>query len=373
MSTLQRSDKLRGPSRIDSTAHSVVIDSRPRDHNPVAIKSSPLREHPRPAGEAKQIVRLAVKHQCEVQALARATQISRPTSHDQCLEITRTNASLGLQQLWRTADDDLTGLHSVGVPRSALRPLTFTVCSAPNLATAVRRYQEFHAALPSLPAIAIEETAGTARLSFNLPALDTSSLILVSLGLLTAAHRVVNWATGRPLILHRVELPHPGPIGHCGYQMTFGAAPVFDAAHAALIFDSDALTRSFVRSHDDIEGFLGEAPTNLLAECDFHTSVSDQVRHIIEDHLGNSSCTSDQIAAGIAMSRPTLWRRLREENTSISEIRAQVMREAALASLAQGDETIAQLSRRLGYSEPSAFSRAFRRWTGHSPRNYEGS
>lgn len=371
MATLQQNDRLRGPSRLDSTAHSAVLDSRLRDHSPVAIKAIPLRGHPQSAGEAKQIVRLAVKHQCEVQALARAARVSRPVSHDQCLEITRSNASIGLQQLWRTTDDDLAGLRNVGVPRSALRPVTFTVCSAPNLATAVRRYQEFHAALPSLPAIAIEEAAGTARLSFDLAAFDTSSLILMSLGLLTAAHRVINWATRRPLVLHRVELPHAGPIGHCGYQMTFGAAPVFDAAHAALVFDADALTRSFVRSHDDIESFLDDAPTNLLAECDFSTSVSAQVRRIIEDHLGHSSCTSDQIAAGIAMSRPTLWRRLREENTSISEIRAQVMREAALTSLAQGDETIAQLSRRLGFSEPSAFSRAFRRWTGRSPRNYQ--
>lgn len=372
MPTPQQNENLRSPSRLDSTAPGALLDSRQRDQNSVATKSASPGGHPQPADEAKHLVRLAENHRREVQALARAAQLSKRASHDQCLEITRTNARLGLRQLWRNTGDDPISLRGVGVHRSALRPLTFAVCSAPNLATALRRYQEFRAALPSLPPITIEEPADTAKLSFNLAALDTSSsLIQVSLGLLTAAHRVINWATRRPLILHRVELPHAAPIGQCGYRMTFGAAPVFDAAHAALVFDSDALTRSFVRRHHEIENFLDDAPTNLLAECDFSTSVSAQVRRIIEDQLGNSSCTSDQIAAGIAMSRPTLWRRLREENTSISEIRAEVMREAALVSLAQGDESIAQLSRRLGFSEPSAFSRAFRRWTGHSPRSYQ--
>lgn len=367
MTTLRENAQPRGPSRSDSATRSAVHDPR-RDHIPGTAAPG---AYPQPAAEVKEIVRLAVKHRCDVHALARATQVARPALPDLCLEITRHNASLGLENLWRSTDDVLVGSVGIGVPRGALRPLTFTVCGAPNLTTAVRRYQEFHAALPGLPAVTLEVAGGTARLSFDLGAFDTSSLVVGSLGLLVAAHRVITWATRRPLILHRVELPHARPVGHRGYQMMFGATPLFDAASAALVFDADALTRSFVRGQDDIERFLEDAPANLIAECDFYASVSAQVRRIIEGRLGKSSCTSDQIAAGIAMSRPTLWRRLRDENTSISQIRDQVLRDAAVASLARGDETVAQLSRRLGFSEPSAFSRAFRRWTGRSPRNYQ--
>jgi len=45
----------------------------------------------------------------------------------------------------------------------------------------------------------------------------------------------------------------------------------------------------------------------------------------------------------------------------------------AVAELARGDASIEELSRRLGFSEPSAFHRAFRRWTGTTPRTYQGS
>jgi len=352
MTTLQRNDQLHGRARFESPAGSALSPG-----------------YPLPAGEAREIVRLAAKHRWDVQASARAAQLSGSTHLDQCLETTRNNARLGLQHLWRLTDDDL--LSDLGVPRGALRPLTFTVCSAPNLAAAVRRYQEFHTALPGLPPVTVEESAGTARLSFNLASFDTSSLTLVSLGLLAAAHRIIIWATRNPINLHRVELPHARAGGHPGYQMMFRAPALFDADSAALVFDAAVLTRSFVCGHDDIERLLDDTPDILLAESDFHMSVSAQVRRLIEERLGTSSCSSNDIAASVAMSRPTLWRRLREENTSISQIRDQVLREVALASLARGDETVAQLSRRLGFSEPSAFSRAFRRWTGRSPRNYQ--
>jgi AraC-like DNA-binding protein len=78
----------------------------------------------------------------------------------------------------------------------------------------------------------------------------------------------------------------------------------------------------------------------------------------------------DDIAARLAMSPQTVRRKLREEHTSLREIRDDILRDAAIASLSRGDETVAALSERLGFSEPSAFTRAFRRWTGSAPGSY---
>lgn len=322
--------------------------------------------------QVKEFLRLATRHRWDLAELMRAAKICAPTHVNQCVQVSRHSASLGLQHLWRVTDDDLMGLGSIQVPRGTLRLLTFAICGAPNLAVALRRYHEFRAAFPGLPAITIEESQGTVALSIDHAAVGASSSSAVSVGLLAVVHRVINWATRRPLVLHRVELPHARPTTHGDYRQLFGAPALFAASRAALVFNADFLTQSFVRSHHDIERFVDDAPAHLLAECDFHyTSVADQVRRIIEDRLGNPSCTSDDIAAEVRMSRPTLWRRLREENTSISQIRDQVLRDAALAALSCGTHTVAQLSQRLGFSEPSAFSRAFRRWTGSSPRNYQ--
>ncbi|GAB3029314.1 AraC family transcriptional regulator [Mycobacterium bourgelatii] len=324
-----------------------------------------------PAEEAREIVRVAVKQHWDLQALVQAAKISTPQHLNHRVQITPTNAALGMRHLWQTTGDDLMGLATIGLPPGALRPLTFAVCSAPDLPTAVKRYDEFRTTFTGLPAVTIEQTPAAAILAIDLTNFDTSALSMASVALLLVAHRIINWATRRPLKLHRLELPHPETTRQAGYHTMFGAPPVFNAPRAALVFNTEALTCRFVRSHDEIDHFLHDAPKNLLGECDLHTTLTDQVRHIIEDRLGQPHCTSNEIAAHIGMSRPTLWRRLRDENTSVSQIREQVLRDAALSALARGNQTIAELSQSLGFSEPSAFTRAFRRWTGRSPRNYQ--
>jgi len=61
------------------------------------------------------------------------------------------------------------------------------------------------------------------------------------------------------------------------------------------------------------------------------------------------------------------------EHTSFQRVRDTLRRDVAVSALARGDASIEALSERLGFSEPSAFHRAFRRWTGATPRSYQGS
>ena len=77
------------------------------------------------------------------------------------------------------------------------------------------------------------------------------------------------------------------------------------------------------------------------------------------------------VAARLAVSAQTLRRRLAAEGTSFQQIRDQLRRDAAIAALATGTVSIEDISRRLGFSEPSAFHRAFKRWTGSAPRSYQ--
>jgi AraC-like DNA-binding protein len=81
----------------------------------------------------------------------------------------------------------------------------------------------------------------------------------------------------------------------------------------------------------------------------------------------------EQVAARLSISPQTLRRKLAAERTSFQRVRDQLRRDVAVSALARGDASIEQLSERLGFSEPSAFHRAFRRWTGATPRAYQGS
>lgn len=87
---------------------------------------------------------------------------------------------------------------------------------------------------------------------------------------------------------------------------------------------------------------------------------------ILEDGAPPFAC----VAAKLGMSHRTLRRRLRAEGTSYSKILAEVRLEAALTCLTNDSITIDEIAYQLGYTEPTNFRHAFRRWTGNPPSAY---
>ena len=76
------------------------------------------------------------------------------------------------------------------------------------------------------------------------------------------------------------------------------------------------------------------------------------------------------IAGALGLSRQTLFRRLRAEGVTFEQVLDELRHKLALNHLGVSKTSVKQTARLLGYSDPSAFSRAFKRWTGSSPRVY---
>ena len=79
-----------------------------------------------------------------------------------------------------------------------------------------------------------------------------------------------------------------------------------------------------------------------------------------------------EVAKRLGVSDRTLHRRLADEGTSHSELLDEARRERAMILLADRSLSAAEISFLLGYSEPGAFFRAFKRWTGKTPGAYRG-
>jgi AraC-like DNA-binding protein len=101
--------------------------------------------------------------------------------------------------------------------------------------------------------------------------------------------------------------------------------------------------------------------------------LSARVRRRLIEDLGQTKLTADSIAKALAMSRRTLTRRLGEEGTSFRAVLDDVRAELARALLQDRSLSIADVAFFLQYSEPAAFHRSFRRWTGETPQNYRST
>jgi AraC-like DNA-binding protein len=104
-----------------------------------------------------------------------------------------------------------------------------------------------------------------------------------------------------------------------------------------------------------------------------HEAVLDVVRRLIDAELPAGTATMRAVAARMRVSERTLRRRLREHNTSYEAVLDSMRRERALAAVVDPSRTVLEISASLGFSEVSAFYRAFKRWTQSTVSSYRRS
>ncbi|MCD2468145.1 AraC family transcriptional regulator [Streptomyces sp. MBT42] len=286
-----------------------------------------------------------------------------------------------VRMLWATLDDELIGLGGAPSKVGTFATMAHVVVhGSRDLREALRRAGTFYSLFPGGPRFRlVEPVAGLAwadgvdeaRMEFDVSGYDdplhfgAESTVLV-------AHRFAGWLVRRRIGLRRVEFVHPEPRHAREYALLYGAPCVFGAARTAAVFDRADLDEPVLRDAAALKVFLRRAPVDVLVGADYGSTATGRVRHLIGRSLPAGPVpTPEELAGRLSVSPQTLRRQLAAEGTTYQRLRDQVRRDHALAELSGGRISIERLSRRLGFSEPSAFHRAFRRWTGETPRAYQ--
>ena len=162
-----------------------------------------------------------------------------------------------------------------------------------------------------------------------------------------------------------VLLPRRTPADLIPYRRLFQAPVRFDEETAALVFPAHWLVNRISGGEMVLHELFAERIAELEAapEVDF----KDELRRILRSTLLNRNCSADTIANRFSMHRRTLNRRLRAEGTGFRTIVEEMRFEIACQMLAGTTMPFIQIAAALSFSEASAFSRAFRRWSGQTP------
>jgi AraC-like DNA-binding protein len=206
-------------------------------------------------------------------------------------------------------------------------------------------------------------------LSFASPSHDQTGQQVAAI-FLAVVHRFAGWLVGQQLVLNSARLPGASPPNAADYVQVYGVAPVFGSTTAEITFAGRYLRAQLIRSESDLDALLRTSPNALLFRQDYNPSASSRVRRILERSSTPGTVSAAAAAKQLSVSDQHLRRLLREEGASFRQIKEDVLRDEAVTSLVRGRETVDALSDRLGFSEPSAFRRAFRRWTGSQPSSY---
>lgn len=184
--------------------------------------------------------------------------------------------------------------------------------------------------------------------------------------LLRLLHGLACWLAARGLTLDEVRFPYPRPPHAADYALVYTEKSVFDAPMLVARLDSKLLALPVRRTESDLASFLDGAPGKISMLYRRDRDAARAVREALGRSLEGAP-DFDEVARLLHVSPRTLHRRLADEGTSFRSIKEHLRRELALQRLEKTRASVADIATELGYSEPSAFFRAFRGWTGASP------
>lgn len=191
---------------------------------------------------------------------------------------------------------------------------------------------------------------------------------VVVLALLTGIGRLGNLLTGRELT-GVIELAFPEPDYVRRFEHMSTGPMRFAQPSNRLLFDASVLDLP-ITTHDPVAQKLAyEQCERELDVASQSTRIVARVRELLPDEHGGFR-SLDDVARKLGVSSRTLKRKLAELGTSYSSLLEAQRRERATMLVRAGDLTVDQIAGRLGYSDAANFVRAFRRWTGMTPKAF---
>lgn len=181
---------------------------------------------------------------------------------------------------------------------------------------------------------------------------------------LVYAVRLIRLAASPAFAPVEVHFAHPKPSGADAavYDAAFGVPVAFGRPTHALAFDAAWLAAPMASAVPALRVPLEVEAARALADLDAGAPLVERAAALVR--VDPATVTASDVAAGLHVSVRTLQRRLADEGTTFRAVVDGVRREYAAALLRAPGVTTGEASHRLGFSEPSAFRRAVRRWFG---------
>ncbi|MBI3896884.1 MAG: AraC family transcriptional regulator [Gammaproteobacteria bacterium] len=215
------------------------------------------------------------------------------------------------------------------------------------------------------------ETIGQDRYTFIYIPQSPASLepAMVELRLVTVVTlaRMLTQTNVTPIEI-RFRYPAPAHIAH--YERIFRCDLHFEQADNAIVWDTRSADLLLPQYNDCAQAILRRHVELLLEQLQHSDNLVGRVQQYISDTLRTGRASLDGCAAALYMGRRTLHRRLSNESTSFQKLHDMVRRQLAFKYLAEKNLSTADVATLLGFSESSAFHRAFKRWSGHNPADF---
>lgn len=217
----------------------------------------------------------------------------------------------------------------------------------------------------------LDAVSGGAELVLNRPS-HRRGAQLANECALAADLALLRQITGSKVAPAAVSFRHPRPRSTEHHRAFFGCPTRFDDRVNALHLSDETLTTRTLLADEGLSAFI-LATLDEMKQAKTERPLPGQVHSAVTDSLPDGRPTKPEIARRLGMSTRTLGRRLAAHGETYQAIVVRAQREAAESLLDHGNSSLAEVAFLTGFSDQSAFTRAFKGWTGQTPTTFRSS
>ncbi len=249
--------------------------------------------------------------------------------------------------------------------------LAFVAMSCANVGEGLRQVARYLPLYTDEPAIEISDD-GSVRLCYRGAAPTRPGAHCSAETALAQVLHGMRAAAQAPLAPSFVRFAHPGPEDTSAYASFFGAPVRFGETVTEMTFARELLAMPLPKADAQLGAFLRRLADDALARyrppgAESNDSLLTRLREMMAEELRKGVPEAESLARRLGMSTRTLRRKLIQEGATFRQILDDVRASLARSYVASGRLPLCEVAFLLGFSESSAFHRAFKRWTGVTP------
>jgi AraC-like DNA-binding protein len=169
-------------------------------------------------------------------------------------------------------------------------------------------------------------------------------------------------------LVKAVHFTHSEPPYRAEYDRIFRMPIVFRSNCDALVMDAAWLQQMTQAPSSHVLEMMKARAATLIQNLESAHSTRSRVEALLANSLHTTDVSIDAVAAKLGMGRHTLFRKLRSEGVTFKQVLDELRQKLANQYLCERNLAVNEAAYLLGFSDPTALSRAYKRWTGHSPR-----
>lgn len=242
--------------------------------------------------------------------------------------------------------------------------------TAMTLAGSYDRAERFGKRLTTVSSYTLEPAQGGAFIELHRTGERHLGMRLSNEATLASIASISDEVSPASFIPRAVFFKHSAPVRATEHEAHFGCPVHFGTERDALSVSTEQLAMKNRLSDEGLSAYFDQRLKEELNSRATENALDQQVRKLIAQRLSDGVPTLSDVAEALGIGARTLQRRLSENGHSFQSVVDAARRELAHQLLRETDYSLAEIAFLTGFAEQSGFTRAFKRWSGQTPRSY---